>query len=175
MTAQTIYLATTWIIPVLVAITFHEAAHGLAAHLLGDDPRRDMVLVAAAGPAMNIALAVVAALLFHLVGYLPPTVAPWVTENLKNGLIINVVLAVFNLFPIPPLDGGRILVGILPKAMAAPVARLEPYGIAILLGVLIVLPLLGAQLGVDLNIVSRVIRVVTGAILEGILRLTGNV
>ena len=227
MTAQTIYLATIWIIPVLVAITFHEAAHGFAAHLLGDDtawrlgrvsfnplkhidpvgtillpgilllvhspflfgyakpvpvnfralrnPRRDMVLVAAAGPAMNIALAVVAALLFHLVGYLPPTLAPWVTENLKNGLIINVVLAVFNLFPIPPLDGGRILVGILPKAMAAPVARLEPYGIAILLGVLIVLPLLGAQLGVDLNIVSRVIRVVTGAILEGILRLTGNV
>jgi Zn-dependent protease len=227
MTAQTIYLATIWIIPVLVAITFHEAAHGLAAHLLGDDtawqlgrvsfnplkhidpvgtillpgilllvhspflfgyakpvpvnfralrnPRRDMVLVAAAGPAMNIALAVVAALLFHLVGYLPPTLAPWVTENLKNGLIINVVLAVFNLFPIPPLDGGRILVGVLPKAMAAPVARLEPYGIAILLGVLIVLPLLGAQLGVDLNIVSRVIRVVTGAILEGILRLTGNV
>ena len=216
MTSQTIYLATTWIIPVLVAITFHEAAHGLAAHLLGDDtawrlgrvsfnplkhidpvgtillpgmlllvhspflfgyakpvpvnfralrnPRRDMVLVAAAGPAMNIALAVVAALLFHLVGYLPPTVAPWVTENLKNGLIINVVLA-----------GGRILVGILPNAMAAPVARLEPYGIAILLGVLIVLPLLGAQLGVDLNIVSRVIRVVTGVILEGILRLTGNV
>jgi Zn-dependent protease len=227
MTSQTIYLATTWIIPVLVAITFHEAAHGLAAHFLGDDtawrlgrvsfnplkhidpvgtillpgilllvhspflfgyakpvpvnfralrnPRRDMVLVAAAGPAMNIALAVVAALLFHLVGYLPPTLAPWITENLKNGLIINVVLAVFNLFPIPPLDGGRILVGVLPKAMAAPVARLEPYGIAILLGVLIVLPLLGAQLGVDLNIVSRVIRVVTGAILEGILRLTGNV
>ena len=118
-----------------------------------------MVLVAAAGPAMNIALAVVAALLFHLVGYLPATLAPWVTENLKNGLIINVVLAVFNLFPIPPLDGGRILVGVLPKAMAAPVVRLEPFGIAILLGVLIVLPLLGAQLGVDLNIVSRVIRV----------------
>ena len=227
MTAQTIYLATIWIIPVLVAITFHEAAHGFAAHLLGDDtawrlgrvsfnplkhidpvgtlllpgilllvrspflfcyakpvpvnfralrhPRRDMVLVAAAGPAMNIALAVVAALLFHFVGYLPATLAPWVTENLKNGLIINVVLAVFNLFPIPPLDGGRILVGILPKAMAAPVTRLEPYGMVVLLGVLIVLPLLGARLGVDLNIVSRIIQVSTGAILDVILRLTGNV
>jgi Zn-dependent protease len=227
MTSHTAYLATIWIIPLLIAITFHEAAHGFVAHLLGDDtawrlgrvsfnplkhvdpvgtivlpgilllihspflfgyakpvpvnfralrsPRRDMVLVAAAGPAMNIALAVVAALAFHVVGYLPSTVAPWLTANLKNGLVINVVLAVFNLFPLPPLDGGRILVGVLPKPIAAPVARLEPYGMAILLGLLIVLPMLGAQLGVDLSIVSRIIAVSTGAVLEVILRLTGNV
>jgi Zn-dependent protease len=225
--AESIYLATVWALPVIIAVTFHEAAHGFVAHLLGDDtawrlgrvsfnplkhvdplgtillpgillllrspfifgyakpvpvnfralrwPRSGMVLVAAAGPAMNIALAVAAALGFHLVDYLPATSEQWLAENLKNALIINVVLAVFNLFPLPPLDGGRILVGILPKAVAAPIAQLEPYGLAILIGLLIVLPLLGAQVGIDLSVVSRALAISTRAIIEAILHITGNI
>ena len=95
-------------------------------------------------------------------------------ENLKNTLIINVLLAIFNLLPVPPLDGARIAVGVLPDSLAKPLARLEPYGLMILIGGLFVLPLLGAQLGIDLNIVWQLVQRSTNVIIDLILGLTGN-
>jgi hypothetical protein len=83
-------------------------------------------------------------------------------------------VAIFNLLPLPPLDGGRIAVGVLPDALAVPLARLEPYGMMILIGVLFILPLLGAQLGIDLNVVWQLIQRSTNVIIEAILWLSGN-
>ncbi|HZD91117.1 MAG TPA: site-2 protease family protein [Pseudolabrys sp.] len=223
---ELVYLVSIWLLPVLIAVTFHEAAHGYAARLLGDEtatklgrvslnpmrhvdpfgtvllpgllllahspflfgyakpvpvnfralrhPRIGMVLVAAAGPAMNIGLAIIAAASFHLVVYLPATAAQWAALNLKNAVIINAVLAVFNLFPIPPLDGGRIAVGILPQALGRQLARLEPYGLLILIGLFIVLPLLGSYLDVNLDFVSYIIAVATDWIIRAVLLVTGN-
>ncbi len=221
-----LYTISVWALPAIIAITFHEAAHGFAARLLGDDtawrlgrvtfnplkhidpvgtillpglllflhsrflfgyakpvpvnfralrnPRRDMVLVAAAGPTINIALALVAALMFHLVDYLPDTVAQWLAENLRNALLINVILAVFNLLPLPPLDGGRIAVGLLPNPLFSLLAGLEPYGMIILIGLLFILPMIGAQIGLDLNVVSQSIATVTDGVISVILRITGH-
>jgi Zn-dependent protease len=217
---------SVWLLPILIAVTFHEAAHGFVAHLLGDDtawrlgrvsfnpfkhidpfgtiilpalllfarspflfgyakpvpvnfralnhPRRDMILVAAAGPAMNLLLATLAALAIHVVVYMSGVAQVFIFENLKNALVLNVILAVFNLLPIPPLDGGRIIVGLLPNALARPFSRLEPYGLILLIGLLIVLPLLGEQVGLNLNFISQAVRRATGAIIGVILQLTAN-
>ena len=138
-------------------------------------PRVGTILVAAAGPGMNLLLAAIAALAFHIVGYVPAPGAQWMAANLRNALILNVILAIFNLLPVPPLDGGRILVAVLPGTLAHSLSRFEPYGLLILIGLLFVMPLLGAQLGINLDPLSRLIMTSTNAVIAVILRLTGNI
>lgn len=108
------------------------------------NPRWDMVLVAAAGPAMNFALALIAALLAHVVlawqAALEPATIALAIRAVGLMIIANLVLGLFNLLPIPPLDGGRILVGILPQAPAMALARLEPFGLLIVILGLFILP-----------------------------------
>ena len=106
-------------------------------------PRRDMVLVAAAGPGINIAMALVAAALLTFVPASPGEAVEWIAYNLFNAVWLNVLLAVFNMLPLPPLDGGRVAVGLLPRRPGAAAGRLEPYGFFIILGVVFLLPLLG--------------------------------
>jgi Zn-dependent protease len=223
----TLYDVSVWVLPLVIAITFHEAAHAFVARQLGDNtawelgrvtfnplkhidpfgtlilpailllarspflfgyakpvpvnfralrnPRMGMVLVALAGPATNIVLALVAAAAFHALPLVPASAAQWVADNLKNALVINVVLAVFNMLPIPPLDGGRVAVGLLPRWLAAPLSRLEPYGMLILIGFLIVLPLAGSQFGLNLDVISVILRTCTGYLIRVVLILTGNI
>jgi Zn-dependent protease len=223
---MTIYTASTWVIPVILAITLHEAAHGFIAHRLGDDtawrlgrvsfnpmkhidpfgtillpaflllmhspflfgyakpvpvnfralrnPRRDMVWVAAAGPATNILLAMTAAFMIHLSGLLPGTAGLWFLQNLENAIVINVILAIFNMIPLPPLDGGRVAVGLLPDVLARPLAGLERYGMLIIIGMLFILPMLGSRLGMNLNVLAWLFSGPTNTVIGAILHLTGN-
>ncbi len=203
------YIVSVWLVPVLVAITFHEAAHGFVAWRLGDDtakqlgrvtfnplkhidpfgtillpallifasapllfgwakpvpvqfhrlanPRRDMVWVAAAGPAINLVLAIVSAVLIHAALLLPDSVARWSIANLQNSILINLVLAVFNMIPLPPLDGGRVAVGLLPRSVAEPLARLERFGLFIIIALLFVPRWIGNEMGVDLDVIGTLV------------------
>lgn len=220
------YDLSVWVLPLVLAITFHEAAHGFVAHRLGDNtawqlgrvsfnplrhidpfgtlilpamllfahspflfgyakpvpvnyrnlknPKLDMVWVALAGPVTNILLALAAGLAVHALPLVPASSAQWILDNLWNSVRINAVLAVFNMMPIPPLDGGRVAVGLLPRPLALPLSRLEPFGMLILIALLILLPLAGSQFGLNLDVISAILRTLTGYVIQAVLLLTGN-
>jgi Zn-dependent protease len=182
-------------IPVIVAITFHEAAHGFVARHFGDDtaakagrvtlnplrhidpfgtiilpafllathagfvfgyakpvpvnfgalrnPKRDMIWVAAAGPGMNILLAAISVALLAAVIGVGSNMPQWLPALLWSSVEINLILAVLNLWPIPPLDGSKIAVGLLPPRLALPLWRLSRFGMLFLVVIFLLAPMAG--------------------------------
>ena len=220
------------VVPAILAITLHEAAHGYAALAMGDDtarragrlslnplrhidrvgtillpgfllivqlltlgrvafmfgwakpvpvaawkfrdPRRGMMLVAAAGPAMNFFLAWLAALAWHGIDWLPPQPGEVAATLLGYFILANLVLGLFNLLPVPPLDGGRIVVGLLPAPIALRWAQVERVGILVVVLGVFVLPQLLREMGVRFDPVGAALGNVLPRAISLVLRLAGN-
>jgi Zn-dependent protease len=219
------FQASVWAIPVLLAITLHEAAHAYVAWICGDptarslgrvtlnpiahidrfgtivlpilclisplglvfgyakpvpvdfrrlrNPRRDMMLVAAAGPAANVLLLVLSAILLHLASVAPDWLGDWLAANLYRSVLLNAILAVFNLIPVPPLDGGRIVTGLLPYSLAVRYAKLERFGILAVIGVLFLLPALASALNYDLGIMKNILAIPIYGLMDLVMSMVG--
>ncbi len=195
-------------LPILLAITLHEAAHGYVANYFGDstakrlgrlslnpikhidlfgtiilpaalffiggfifgyakpvpvttqnlrNPKRDMVWVALAGPAANIFLALMAGVLLLLLPIIPGVAHDWFANNLTFMIFFNFLIALFNMLPLPPLDGGRVVAGLLPGPLAYKFNQIERYGFIILLGLIFLLPMLFSSLGIRFNLLQFLI------------------
>jgi len=213
-----------FVIPIIIAITFHEAAHGFVALWCGDDtakragrltlnpirhidafgtvilpllliltagfafgyakpvpvnfgalknPRFDMVRVAAAGPAMNVVLAFASVLLISTLGALEGETAALAGNLLLQSARLNILLAVFNMLPLPPLDGSKVFAAFLPGGAMRWFLHLERYGMLLLLMLLFVLPMLSARSGLNLDIFGWLVERPAVFLTQSLLRLFG--
>lgn len=115
-------------------------------------PKRDMIWVAAAGPAMNVFLAAASFLLIFPAALLGQPAAHWAILFLWFAIINNVVLATLNLLPVPPLDGAKIAIGLLPPRLAVPFAKLQRFGLLLPIVIFVLLPELGHRVGMNLDV-----------------------
>ena len=212
MNGNIIYELAVWVVPLVIAIVFHEVAHGLVARRLGDqtaqekgrlslnpirhvdpfgtvilplllavshagaifgwakpvpvnyarlrNPRRDMVLVALAGPGMNLLLAIVGTAILAATiasGGAQNGAAHILADNALNFVLINIFLAVFNLLPVPPFDGGHVVEGLLPRSLAISFQKIGRYSLLVFVFLLLILPALSPRADVIARVVSPIV------------------
>ncbi|MBE1237596.1 site-2 protease family protein [Phaeovibrio sulfidiphilus] len=138
-------------------------------------PRQDMALVALAGPCTNLILAILSALLIHIAVLLPDAVASPLVSMLSFSIVINCVVALLNLLPLPPLDGGRIVIGLLPERLAYRYARIERFGMPLLIVIMFLLPWMFSTIGLNVDPFRTVLVPLVNGLVNGISSFTGLV
>jgi Zn-dependent protease len=137
-------------------------------------PRRGMMIVAVAGPAMNFLLAWLAAVAIYGLDILPQGASKLAEDFLNDFILVNLVLGLFNLLPIPPLDGGRIVVGLLPERLAMAWAKVERFGIVIVLLLVFLIPEVARSMGTPFNPIQDTLNRILPWASDWVLRLSGH-